>query len=214
MSKPNSLLVSISRLKEWEDNPRTVTKADFERLKKQIKKFGQYKPLICCPDGKDKFVVLGGNMRLRAYRELGIKKIWISVVNAKIKKERIEFSLSDNDRVGYYDYQQLANLIDPYRDKLDLVNWKVDIYEPWLDLQKILNMISPDDPHKEWDGMPEFKDKGEAVRSLQIHFRTEQDVEKFSKLIKQKITSKTKYIWFPEKKKQRIASLRYISDES
>lgn len=38
----------------------------------------QYKPLLITEDG----TVLDGNMRLRAYRELGFKDIWVSVVKA------------------------------------------------------------------------------------------------------------------------------------
>ena len=214
MAKPESKTVSISQLKPWAKNPRSVTKADFERLKKQIKRLGQYKPLVCCKDGKNKYIVLGGNMRLKAYRELGIKNIWISVVNAKVKKDKVEISLSDNDRVGFYDEQILAELLYPLRNELDLTGLKVDIHEPWIDLGKIINGFSVDDLDKEWTGMPAFKDKGEAVRSLIIHFKTEKDIKKFCELIKQTITPKTKYIWFPERERPKIASLRFVSDES
>ena len=58
----------IDKLQNWDKNPRSIKTQDFVRLKKQIEKLGQYKPLIITNDG----VVLGGNMRLRAYKELGI----------------------------------------------------------------------------------------------------------------------------------------------
>ena len=57
-------------LKLWEQNPRSIRKEDFERLKKQIQELGQYKPLIITKDGE----VIGGNMRLRAYRARFIGK--------------------------------------------------------------------------------------------------------------------------------------------
>lgn len=68
----------ISELKNWDKNPRGIKKDDFERLKKQIQKLGQYKPLLITEDG----TVLGGNMRLKAYKELGIEN--------KLKQARIE----------------------------------------------------------------------------------------------------------------------------
>ena len=86
----------INKLTEWKDNPRKVTDEGLERLKFQIKKLGQYKPLLVTDRGE----VLGGNMRLRVYRELGIKDVWVSVVKPKDENEKIEYALSDNDRIG------------------------------------------------------------------------------------------------------------------
>jgi len=89
----------IEKLKEWDKNPRKATKSALERLKKHILKFRVYKPLIVTPEG----IVLGGNMRLKVFKELGLKKVWVSVVEPKNEKEMLEYALSDNDRIGYYD---------------------------------------------------------------------------------------------------------------
>ena len=88
---------NISELREWDKNPRSIKRVDFERLKTQIKKLGQYKPLLITEDGE----VIGGNMRLKAYRELGIKDVWVSVVKPKDENQKLEYALSDNDRAGY-----------------------------------------------------------------------------------------------------------------
>jgi len=101
------LLWPIEKLKNWDKNPRTINKDDFDRLKRQINQLGQYKPLIVTTDG----VVLGGNMRLRAYKDLGISEVWVSVVDAPTEKEWVEYALSDNDRAGEYDQQKLAELV-------------------------------------------------------------------------------------------------------
>lgn len=89
----------IENLREWSKNPRKTTKKDLERLKKQILKFRVYKPLIVTPDG----IVIGGNMRLKVFKELGLKKVWVSIVEVKSEKEMLEYALSDNDRIGWYD---------------------------------------------------------------------------------------------------------------
>lgn len=114
----------ITSLKPWDKNPRGIKEKDFERLKESIKKRGQYKPLIVTEDG----TVLGGNMRLRAYKELGIKDVWVSVVDAPDDKTKIEYALSDNDRVGYYEDEKLAELVLSVPD-LDLSEFSVDIGE-------------------------------------------------------------------------------------
>lgn len=114
-----------SELKLWEDNPRNIKPKDFERLKKQIQELGQYKPLLITEDG----TVIGGNMRLRAYMDLGIEDIWVSVVNPKDENQMLAYALSDNDRAGFYDDDLLANLSSAYPD-FEWENYAVDLAPP------------------------------------------------------------------------------------
>ena len=46
----------IEKLKEWDQNPRSITKDGFDRLKKHITDHGQMQPLVVTPEGE----VLGG----------------------------------------------------------------------------------------------------------------------------------------------------------
>ena len=117
----------IETLKEWDKNPRSLSKEGFERLKKQITKLGVYKPLLITKDG----TVLGGNMRLKALQDLGYKDIWVSVVEADTEEKKIEYALSDNDRVGKYEGDQLADLIGNFPE-VEWNDYAVDIKEPQL----------------------------------------------------------------------------------
>ena len=63
------VLMSIEDLANWDKNPRSIDGEDMGRLKAQLLKLGQYKPLIIVMDGK-RGIVIGGNMRLTAMREL------------------------------------------------------------------------------------------------------------------------------------------------
>lgn len=128
----------INSLRNWDDNPRTLSAGDFQRLKQQIQQLGQYKPLIITEDG----TVLGGNMRLRAMRELGMEKIWVSVVDASTDAKKLEYALSDNDRAGTYDDQALAELLESMDEELDLSVYKVDLGSP-ADLEEVLQSFGP-----------------------------------------------------------------------
>jgi len=122
----------VESLKFWDKNPRKIKKEDFERLKNQILSLGQYKPLLITEDG----VVIGGNMRLRAYRELGIKTAWVSVVDAKDEETILKYAFSDNDRAGYYDDDLLANLSSAFPD-FEWSDYAVDLTPPET-LDKVL----------------------------------------------------------------------------
>lgn len=97
----------VAELTNFEHNPRTITKKAFERLKKQIKKLNAYKPLLVNQDN----IVLGGNMRLRALKEMGVQEIECSMVETKNLSEMMEYALSDNDSAGVTDKDILANLL-------------------------------------------------------------------------------------------------------
>ena len=65
----------------------------------------------------------------------------------------------------------------------------------------------------EWQDMPEFEMEDlSSFRKIIVHFRNQEDIDKFAELIGQKIT-KAPSIWYPEWKKRRYADKRYV-DES
>lgn len=145
----------LSELKEWDKNPRSIKKNDFERLKKQIQELGQYKPLLITQDG----TVLGGNMRLKAYREPQMEDIWVSIVDAPTEEKRLQYALSDNDRAGFYDEDLLANLLPQYPD-FHWEDFAVDLREPQT-LQDLIDKLTP----TEEDEVPEVSE-GDAVSKL------------------------------------------------
>ena len=81
----DKIIWPIDKLRNWDKNPRGIKEKDFTRLKEQIKKLGEYKPLLITSDGE----VLGGNMRLRAYRDLGKTEVWVSIVEPKTEAEKL-----------------------------------------------------------------------------------------------------------------------------
>ena len=65
-----------------------------------------------------------------------------------------------------------------------------------------------------WDGMPEFiQEAKDPYSKIIIRLETKEDLEAFSKLIGQKLTRKTKSIWYPELTRGIHSNKRYV-DES
>jgi hypothetical protein len=67
---------------------------------------------------------------------------------------------------------------------------------------------------EEWIDMPEFiqTKKDDSFYKITIRFKNEKDLNDFSKLINQKITNKTKSIWFPEIERGINANKLYINE--
>jgi hypothetical protein len=58
------------------------------------------------------------------------------------------------------------------------------------------------DPYEHWRGMPEFdSDDLEPFRTLFVHFENEKHVEKFAALVRQPITPRTRFIYYPKAKR-------------
>jgi len=138
----NILRMPIEKVKPWAENPRGIKTKDYERLKRQILELGVYKPLLAVKENGH-YIVLGGNMRIRALKEIGIKEIEISIVQAKTKAQKIKYALSDNDRAGFYEEQALAELIYPHLAEIKLEDYKIDLGEP-IDLKQVVERFGPD----------------------------------------------------------------------
>lgn len=119
MAEP--VLRKVAELKNWDLNPRTVKEADFERLKDQIRRLGVvYKPLLI----NQQDIVLGGNMRLRAFIDLGIKEVWCTRVLTDNEAQMMELALSDNDQIGVTDEEAVAAFaaVHPIESQLYAIN--------------------------------------------------------------------------------------------
>jgi site-specific DNA-methyltransferase (adenine-specific) len=118
--------VNINQVKANPKNPRVIKDDKFKKLVKSIQEFPDMlnkRPLIVFTDVDGKYVVLGGNMRLKACNELGIKEIPIIVADEWTEEQKNEFLIKDNVGFGEWDWDDLVNEWDA--DKL--TEWGLDI---------------------------------------------------------------------------------------
>jgi hypothetical protein len=68
---------------------------------------------------------------------------------------------------------------------------------------------------KLWKGMPEFEQEDNATyKTIYVHFRNESDYKEFAKLVDQKISIKTKSIWYPALDRTQNSLLRWVVDDA
>jgi hypothetical protein len=129
------ITVKISEVKPNPKNPRIIKDDKFRKLVKSIQEFPDMlnkRPLIVFTDTDGKFVVLGGNMRLKACKEIGLKEIPVILADEWTEEQKAEFLIKDNVGFGEWDWDQLANEWDA--EKLDewglnVPNWSAGITE-------------------------------------------------------------------------------------
>lgn len=138
--------VKLSTIKPNPNNPRIIKDEKFEKLVKSIKDFPkmmELRPMIINKDN----IVLGGNMRLKALKELGYKEVpdeWVKRAEYLTEDEQRQFIIKDNVGFGEHDWEMLANEWDVQQleewgldmpnkkevDEKDLFDIELPFYEP------------------------------------------------------------------------------------
>lgn len=117
------MIVEISRIRNNTNNPRFINDDKFKKLVKSIKDFPEMlelRPIVVDED----MIVLGGNMRLKACIEAGLKEVPIKIAANLTEEQKKEFIVKDNVGFGEWDWDLLAN------------EWDTELLEEWgLDLK-------------------------------------------------------------------------------
>jgi len=112
----------LSEIKPNPNNPRVIKDHKFAQLVKSIQDFPemlQIRPIVVNAE----MVVLGGNMRLKACKEAGLKEVPVIFADSLTEEQQKEFIIKDNVGFGEWDWDQLANEWDAE----ELSEWGLDI---------------------------------------------------------------------------------------
>jgi ParB-like chromosome segregation protein Spo0J len=118
--------VPTGKLKPNPSNPRILRDEKFLKLKASIESFPDMlnkRPIVAVTDTDGKYMVIGGNMRLRACQDLKLKEVPIILADEWTEEQRREFIIKDNVGFGEWDWDQLANEWDAGL----LSDWGLDV---------------------------------------------------------------------------------------
>lgn len=129
--------VKISEVKANPNNPRLIKDDKFKKLVQSIKDLPQMLDIRPIVVNKD-MIVLGGNMRLKACKEAGLKEIPIIVADNLTEEQEREFLIKDNTSGGEWDWEMIANEWD--LEQLDA--WGLDV--PSFETDEVLEAEEDD----------------------------------------------------------------------
>lgn len=140
------------------------------------------RPIVAFTDKDGKYVVLGGNMRLKALKELKYKEVPIIVADEWTEEQKHEFLIKDNVGFGEWDWDILANEWDT--EKLE--DWGLDIPN-WSAGLDVNNMTEEDiDIEEEFDAIGITKD----IKRVTFIFDSERQAEEYLTNLELKIDKK------------------------
>ena len=127
--------IEIEKLKNSGKNPRKITKAAIERLKKSISEnpdFFEARPILVNHVGDD-YVIIGGHQRLEAAKQLGMEEVPIFVFENLSDDLFDKYMLLDNVNEGKWDVDLLLNfsseLLNSFDFNFDLIAKKTELEE-------------------------------------------------------------------------------------
>ena len=151
----------ISQVQLNPNNPRTMDKNDFQNLKKSIEAFPQM--LQVRPLGVADGIVIGGNMRLLAMKDLGYKEVPCIDISDFTPEQLQEFLIKDNLSYGKWDWDALAN------------EWDTELLNDWgFEIMALEEMFD----EGTIDERMELSEKEEVVITLTMPYYEFQKAEK------------------------------------
>jgi ParB-like chromosome segregation protein Spo0J len=159
-------LVNINKVRTNPNNPRIIKDDKFQKLVKSIQEFPQMleiRPIVV----NDDMIVLGGNMRLKACLEAGLKEIPIIKASNLTEEQQKEFIIKDNVGFGEWDWNDLAN------------NWDTEELKKWgLDIPGFDNVDEKDEI--------DLSDKIKSEFRIEVILKNEKEQEiTYNKLIEE-----------------------------
>jgi hypothetical protein len=151
--------------------------------------------------------IIDGHARVAIAKARGEKSVPVLYVDLTPEEERLVLATLDPlSALAIADHDILDNLLDDLSVEdptlqgfLDTLNHEVD-------------GMTPQERMAEWEGadMPEF-DQGDiqAWKKLSVNFMNQEDLDAFAKLVGQKITPKTIFIYYPPVAPDKIQDMRW-----
>jgi len=140
-------MVKLTEIKSNPNNPRVIKDHKFEKLKKSISEFPkmmELRPMVINEDN----IVLGGNMRLKALKDLGYKEVpeeWVKRASDLTEEETRRFIIADNVGFGEHDWEMLAN------------EWNTEELEDWglegFPFEEVTELEAEEDDYTEPDNI-------------------------------------------------------------
>jgi hypothetical protein len=169
-------IVKIEAIKANSKNPRVIKDDKFRKLVQSIREFPDMlnkRPLICFTDVDGKYVVLGGNMRLKAAQEIGLKEMPIILADDWTQEQKDEFLIKDNVGFGEWNWDDLANEWDAEK----LTDWGLDVWQSEPDID--YSILDDDDISEQLEDMTNGVKKAIQIEFEAEHYESAYELVKF-----------------------------------
>ena len=169
----SAIEINNGQLKGLPKNPRLVKNAKYDKLKESITNYPEmlsWRSLLVYPLDNGKYIIVGGNMRYRAMKELGHNEAPVFIIPKETPIEKIKaYTILDNNGFGKWDWDLLAN----EWDTAQLTSWGVDlpIMESEINTDEFFDSLENEDEKSKGEKLTitipdEYADQKDEMKSL------------------------------------------------
>lgn len=189
----------LSDLVEFQGELKDLDAKRYNRLKKSIKDKGLFIPFFVWQCEADNVIyILDGHQRKRVLSKEGftgnVPCVVIEADNEKDAKERLLVISSQYGKITQEGFDAFTYDLDPlFIQETTFFDGLPFVYGDYPEQGEKI------DPAAEWENMPEFEnDDAMGIKTLKVHFQTEDDLREFANLVEQPVNMNTRYIWYPK----------------
>jgi len=196
----------IADLKPDSKNANLGTQRGRGLLEKSLRQYGAGRSVLVDRDGN----LIAGNKTVDVAAEIDLPvRVVQTDGNELVVVQRTDLDLDSSEgrglaiadnRTGETGLEWDQEVLNGLSETLDLTAfWR---YRELQDIGVDVKFEDVDIDYDEaWRDMPEFGNEPQAAQTIRVHFKTAEDVKRFGDLVGQSITEKTRYLWWPEKKR-------------
>jgi hypothetical protein len=214
MTQPSSEVVELIKLKSHPRNYQTHPQDQLEHIKQSITDNGFYRNIVVADD----YTILAGHGVAEAAKQLGLDSV--PVIKLSIEpdsSQALKIMTGDNEinNLADVDDRLLSELLKEILEIDDTALLGTGFNEEQLALLAMVTRPSSEiadfNEAAEWVGLPSFE-SGEAIHKMIVNFDSEDDKMRFAAELGYTITNKTKHIWWPDRERRDIASVKWESE--
>jgi len=202
-------IVELETLKENPYRFRKHSDEQLEELKNSIIVNGVYRDILVDYD----YYILDGHALYLVLKEMKIKRV--KVKRLKVKYDDIvgiKILISNNqvEKLGGVEDDKLLEVVKNIKDNVKGSGFNDDLLKNYIDFTKPPEQLEGKTKTiwDEWVGMPDFVPREFKRYKVVVNFESEKDKLDFLKYLgADNVTEKTKYIWWPLKKKRSEISI-------
>lgn len=194
----------LADLAPYEKNARTHSPEQIAQLAASITAFGFTNPLLL----DEHNAIIAGHGRAQAAQSLGMADVPTITLAGLTAAQKRGLRIADNQLALNAGWD--ASLLMTELGDLKLADFDLGLLG--FSGMEIDQFFAPEtDVAAEWQGMPEFDQPDKmAFHTLTVHFKDQEAVDAFAKLLGQSITTTTKFTWFPRIERENFMAERYV----
>lgn len=224
--------IDIEELTNFQGNLKTLSEESYHKLRRSIIDLGVSFPINVWKFRNKKYII-DAHQRIAALKKMRdeegfrVPKLPVVWVEADSKEQAAKKVLAATSQFGEIQPEGLhafmtefnigfGTLVDNFKfPEIKFMEFGQEYFKKDIRVTEYLRSGPGEKTDEEWKDMPEFSQEDKtAFRTITLHFHDQEGLDKFEELIEQKITDKTRSIWYPEIIIEKASDKRYGHPEA